>query len=235
MPCVQSSRRHWRPVRKPDIPPWLSSFGRRRGRTLTPHRQGLVDNLLPRIAINPEAPDIASYERIWLEIGFGGGEHLAAQAAKNPDVLFLGCEPFMDGVGKLLCDVEEQKLDNVRILTDDARLLLQTLPPASLERAFILFPDPWPKERHHKRRIVNQQTLSMLARVLKLGSELRIATDHVDYATWILEHAIAHPDFAWKPTSQKDWREAPEDWVQTRYEKKTRDQGRASLYYRLIR
>ena len=194
-----------------------------------------MDNLLPNIAIDPAKPDISAYAHVQLEIGFGGGEHLAEQAANNPDVLFLGCEPFIDGVAKLLCDVEEQGLKNVRILTDDARLLLQALPKSSLERAFILFPDPWPKERHHKRRIVNQDTLKMLARVLKPGCELRVATDHVDYATWILEQILAHPDFIWQPTSQKDWLEAPADWVQTRYEKKTRAEGRAPVYYRFIR
>lgn len=225
------------------ILPWLASFGRRSARKLSPRKARLVSDLLPNIAVElddvtaPNHPTklAESHNQIWLEIGFGGGEHLAEQAQNNPDVLCIGCEPFIDGVAKLLVDVEEQGLSNVRILADDARLLLEALPDASLDRVFILFPDPWPKVRHHKRRIVNPETLDMLQRVIKPGGELRLATDHVDYATWMLEQVQAHDGFAWQAKRADDWKTAPADWVATRYETKTRAQGRAPVYYLLKR
>lgn len=219
--------------------PWLSSFGRRRGRKLPEAKEALVENLLPQISVNTDdaahrnspAKLAAAHSRIWLEIGFGGGEHLAQQAAWNPDVLCIGCEPYIDGVARLLEAVDEQNLDNVRILPDDARLVLQQLPPATVERLFILFPDPWPKLRHHKRRIVSQETLAMIHRVLKPGGELRLATDHGDYAAWMLEYVQAHGGFTWQAKRAEDWKKPPADWVNTRYETKTRAQGRAPVYY----
>lgn len=213
--------------------PWLNSFGRRKGRKLTPYQNGLMENLFPEVAIDVKNPPIA--QRIWLEIGFGGGEHLAEQASRHADVLMIGCEPYIEGVGKLLGEIDERKLSNVRILPDDARLILQALPESSVERVFILFPDPWPKARHKKRRIVSMQTLDMIARVMKQGGELRLATDHEDYAAWMLEHVLAHPAFEWQAQSMADFRTAPEDWVPTRYEEKTRAEGREPVYYRLKR
>jgi tRNA (guanine-N7-)-methyltransferase len=225
--------------------PWLVSYGRRKSRKLSPHKEQLVQELLPRIAIrfpndaeylhNQPKALAETYEKIWIEIGFGGGEHLAEQAVNNPDALLIGCEPYIDGVAKLLTDVESQQLDNVRILAEDARLLLEELPKASVERVFILFPDPWPKARHQKRRIVSQATLDSVARVLKQGGELRLATDHVDYAEWMLEHILAHNAFEWQATRHTDWKTPPEDWVETRYEHKTRAQGREPVYYLLKR
>lgn len=225
--------------------PWLVSYGRRKSRKLSPHKEMLVKELLPRIAIRfpndseypPNQPKnlAQDYHKIWIEIGFGGGEHLAEQAARNPDALLIGCEPYIDGVAKLLTEVEAQELDNVRILAEDARLLLDELPQASVERVFILFPDPWPKIRHQKRRIVSQETLDSLARVLKSGGELRLATDHVDYAEWMLEHILAHDAFLWQAERHTDWETPPADWVPTRYEQKTRAQGREPVYYLLTR
>lgn len=225
--------------------PWLVSYGRRKSRKLTLPKEALMEGLLPRIAIrfpnDSEYPQnqpnmlAQAFGKIWVEIGFGGGEHLAEQAAKNPDALLIGCEPYIDGVAKLLADVEARQLENVRVLAEDARLLLEELPEASVERVFILFPDPWPKVRHQKRRIVSQGTLDSVARVLKQGGELRLATDHVDYAEWMLEHILAHAAFEWQAERHTDWKTPPADWVPTRYEQKTRAQGREPVYYLLKR
>ncbi|HVM80161.1 MAG TPA: tRNA (guanosine(46)-N7)-methyltransferase TrmB [Stellaceae bacterium] len=171
----------------------------------------------------------------WLEIGFGAGEHLAWQAAQHPEVGFLGAEVFENGVVKLLADIRRRNLTNIRILVDDARLLLAALPDRSLGRAFILFPDPWPKQRHHKRRMVSQATLDALARTLRPGAELRLATDDIGYLRWMLELAPVHPAFEWLVRGPADWRERPEDWPQTRYEQKAIAAGRVPYFLRLRR
>ena len=176
----------------------LRSFGRRKGRNLRPTKQGLFDTLLPRLQIslseskilNPKSPH-------WLEIGFGGGEHLAHQAGLHPEVQFIGCEPYVNGIAGLLSHIEEHKLNNIRIYSDDARDLINSLPDNSLERVFILYPDPWPKTRHHKRRIISSEFLDSLTRVMKPDAELRLATDSADYATWMLERLLAHKNFKW--------------------------------------
>lgn len=223
--------------------PWLVSYGRRKSRKLTPYKAELMETLLPRIAVRFPNDDEHSenrpkelaktYDNIWVEIGFGGGEHLAQQAAANPGALLIGCEPYIDGVAKLLADVDTRGIENVRVLAEDARLVLNELPDASVSRVFILFPDPWPKVRHQKRRIVSQEMLSIIARVLKQGGELRLATDHVDYSEWMLEHVLAHEAFEWQVERHSDWQTPPADWVPTRYEQKTRAQGREPVYYLL--
>ncbi len=169
-------------------------------------------------------------DRVWLEIGFGGGEHLAWQAEANPDVGIIGCEPFINGVASLLKQIDDRGLDNIRIHANDARDLLETLPDACLDRVFILFPDPWPKARHHRRRIVAPATLEQLARIMRPGTELRLATDHADYGRWMLRHLIRHPAFRWRARRPADWRQRPEDWPATRYEAKAIAAGRACLY-----
>jgi tRNA (guanine-N7-)-methyltransferase len=219
-------------------------YGRRRGRRLRPGQRDLKETLLPKLAIALPAqggrldqarlfPD--KVEDLWLEVGFGGGEHLAAQAVAHPDVGLLGCEVFENGVVKLLGEVERRGLGNIRILVDDARLLVRALPDRSLGRVFVLFPDPWPKVRHHKRRFVSTETLTELARVMKNGAELRLATDDVDYLRWMLERAPVHPDFEWLARRPGDWRERPADWPQTRYEQKAIAAGRAPTFLRLRR
>lgn len=238
-------------------PRFLSSFGRNRGRSLRPHQQSLVDGLLPRIAMdisNPsfsrvsreaifgdknvdprDKPEDDAYKHVVLEIGFGGGEHLLAQAAHHPDTLFIGCEPFINGVAKCLAGIEAQKLNNIRLFTDDARKLVEALPDACLDAVFILFPDPWPKARHNKRRLVNPQTLSMIARAHKKGGRLLLATDHVDYSVWMLEVLLNHPDFAWTAQSQADWKTPPADWTETKYQRKTSAEGREPLFFECVR
>jgi tRNA (guanine-N7-)-methyltransferase len=157
---------------------------------------------------------------LWVEIGFGGGEHLAGQAARHPDVLILGAEPFVDGQAKLVSQVVEAHLTNVRIHAGDARELLAALPDAGVARAFILFPDPWPKTRHHKRRLIQPAFLDDLARVLKPGGGLRFATDWKEYADWALERILASNHFDWPARRADDWRVPPADHLTTRYEEK---------------
>jgi tRNA (guanine-N7-)-methyltransferase len=199
----------------------LRSFGRRKGRMLRTNAQELVDDLLPKLSISlPQAQSIKPQAQNWLEIGFGGGEHLAHQAALNPKVNFIGCEPYMNGVASALSHIEEQKLTNIRIYNDDARDLINNLHDNSLKKVFILYPDPWPKTRHNKRRIVSTELLDSLARVMKSGAELRLATDHSDYATWMLERLLPHPAFKWQAQKCSDWLNPPADWISTRYEQK---------------
>ncbi len=175
--------------------------------------------------------DTAALPRpLWLEIGFGAGEHLAAQAAARPDVTILGCETFVNGIAGLLTQVEARGLGNVRIFPDDANLLLPRLAPASVARAFLPFLDPWPKTRHHKRRFVQPATLDQLARVLADDAELRFASDHPGYVAWTLALAQPHPAFAWTASGPEDWRRRPADAVMTRYEAKALDRG-ARCYY----
>jgi tRNA (guanine-N7-)-methyltransferase len=186
-------------------------------------------------ALDPWALFDPRPEEIWLEIGFGSGEHLAAQAAAHPAIGLIGCEVFENGIAKLLADVQRRALANVRILTDDARLLIATLPPASIDRVFILFPDPWPKQRHHKRRIVADETLAALAAIMTDGAELRLATDDLDYLAWMLARAPVHPAFAWLADRPSHWRVRPADWPATRYEAKAIAAGREPYFLRLRR
>ena len=167
---------------------------------------------------------------IWLEIGFGGGEHLALQAERHPDIGFVGCEVFENGIDKLLAQIEGRRLGNVRIFSDDARLLIAALPPASIARVFVLFPDPWPKRRHHKRRIVSEETLDRLAEIMTDRAELRLATDDGDYLCWMLERVTSHPAFEWLARRPGDWRDRPADWPPTRYEEKARAAGRRPAF-----
>ena len=171
----------------------------------------------------------------WLEIGFGGGEHLVWQAQHNPAVTLIGCEPFEDGVVKVLTKIEDDKLANIRLHMGDARDVLRWLPPAYISRAFILFPDPWPKRKHRKRRLVNPVTLALLARVMKPGAELRIGTDIGDYARTILQAFAEQDDFQWQANGPSDWRVRPADWPETRYEQKAEREGRVRYYLRFFR
>lgn len=218
----------------------LRSFGRRRGRKASGRQDALKRDLLPRVAVDLTTPAAAAGAAdpaapLWLEIGFGGGEHLVWQAQHNPSVTFIGCEPFEDGVVKVLTAIDEGKLGNIRLHMGDARDVLRWLPPQSISRAFILFPDPWPKRKHRKRRLVNPGTLSLLARVMKPGAELRIGTDIGDYAHTMLEAFRSQNVFAWQAESPRDWRIRPEDWPPTRYEQKAEREGRRRYYFRFLR
>ncbi|NBB50639.1 tRNA (guanosine(46)-N7)-methyltransferase TrmB [Rhizobium sp. CRIBSB] len=205
----------------------LRSFGRIKSRAIKPRQAALFDTLLPAIALpDPAAGPIdplrlmPGAKQVWLEIGFGGGEHLAAQAARHPDALMIGCEPFLNGVGSALRHIDEGELTNVRIHADDARAVVEALPDASLDRIMILFPDPWHKARHNKRRLVQDEFALSLARVLKPGGRLRFVTDWKDYADWALERFLRTPGLHWLADEADDWRVAPGDHVITRYEEK---------------
>ncbi len=217
-------------------------YGRRRGHRLRPGRRRLLAELLPRLEIRlregePLDPAALFGDRrpLWLEIGFGDGAHLAAQAAAHPGIGFIGVEPFVNGVAALLARIERGRLANIRIFTDDARLLLAALPDASVARLFVLFPDPWPKRRHHKRRLVNRATAAEFARILAPGGELRLATDDAGYARWMLEALLAEPRLDWLAERAADWRERPADQPPTRYERKALAAGRRPIYFRFRR
>ena len=205
----------------PDVAhPPIRSFGRTRSRTIKPKQAGLLETLLPTIAIDLAAPVGAGAGEVWLEIGFGGGEHMAAQSARRADVLMLGAEPFQNGAASALRYIDETGLTNVRLHIGDARDLLAALPDASLDRVFILFPDPWPKTRHHKRRLIQTELVAELARVMKRGAGLRFASDWEDYVDWTLERFTASPAFGWTALRADDWRTPPADHITTRYEQK---------------
>ena len=204
-------------------------YGRRKGRKLRAGQQDRVDRILPSLSIpapaegtrlDPRTLFARKVDAVWLEIGFGGGEHLAAQATEHPNIGVIGCEVFETGIATLLREVEMRALDNVRIWPEDARRLLAHLPDASLARIFLLFPDPWPKTRHHKRRFLQMEMLDQLARVLKPGAELRFATDDKSYLPYALERLMAHPAFDWMAGGPSDWKTRPSDWPATRYETK---------------
>lgn len=217
-----------------------SIYGRRRGKPLRPGRRRTLETHWPELAITPEdvqrndgdAGALFGFEpaALWLEIGFGAGEHLAAQALAHPDIGFIGCEPFENGIARLVTQIEADGLSNLRLYNDDAALLLAALRPASLDRAFLLFPDPWPKRRHNKRRFVNPDNIALMARALRPGSLWRIATDEMSYCRWILAHMTSHPDFTWQVAGPGDWRHRADDWPQTRYEAKALEQGRRPAF-----
>jgi tRNA (guanine-N7-)-methyltransferase len=221
----------------------LRSFGRRRGRKLSVRQQTLLDEVLPRLLLELSDACPRSLQdlfapptgEVWLEIGFGGAEHLVWQARQNPHVGLIGCEVFEEGIVKALSAIEEHALTNVRLSRCDARDVLRWLPAASVRRVFILFPDPWPKRRHAKRRLVNHAMLDHLQRVIAPGGELRIATDIGDYARTILATARSNPSFAWQALGPADWRERSTDWPETRYETKAIREGRRCYFLRFRR
>ncbi|WP_293548924.1 tRNA (guanosine(46)-N7)-methyltransferase TrmB [Parvibaculum sp.] len=219
-------------------------YGRTKGKTLKSRQANLMETLFPRVSISLEEAQIdprklfgGAVDDVWLEVGFGGGEHIAWQAAQNPRVGFLGCEPFINGVAKLVSEIDERGLPNIRIHADDARFLLERLAPASLARVFILYPDPWPKLRHNKRRFVNEETLALISTALKPGGELRFASDIPEYVAWTLKRVAEHnalgkSRFVWKNKDLSECRDRPEDWPQTRYEQKALREGREPAYLR---
>jgi tRNA (guanine-N7-)-methyltransferase len=218
-------------------------FGRRRGRRLRAEQTARIGKLLPRIAVTipqegrlePSIAFGAPQRDVWLEIGFGGGEHLAVQAECHPEVGLIGCEVFEPGIARLLAQIERRHIANIRIFVDDARLMLAALVPSSIGRVFILFPDPWPKLRHEKRRLMSRETLDALAAIMRDGAELRLATDDDNYLSWMLERVTDHPSFEWLARSPRDWRGRPTDWPPTRYEEKARAAGRAPSFLRARR
>ncbi len=217
-------------------------FGRRKGKPLRKSQQKAVDELLPELEVDLDCDQIhlpALFENkvqeYWLEIGFGGGEHLAWQAKHHPEAGIIGCEPFINGVAMMLMKLQEDGSRNVRVHNEAAEPLMEKMSDASLDKAFLLFADPWPKTSHHKRRFVTDRNIAELARILKDDAILRIGTDHTDYGAWILHHFLRSDQFEWLAEKPQDWLVRGDDWPQTRYEAKAVREGRNSVYYRFRR
>lgn len=217
-------------------------FGRRSGKKLHNSQRTLFETLLPKLALAlPDAgmfdastwdkTDYAKAEGLIMEIGYGGGEHLARQAAEKPNTQFIGCEVFTGGIGKLLEKIDAADLQNISLYDDDALRLLKALPDACLDGVYLLYPDPWPKTRHHKRRFVSPTTLAELARTIKPSGFFRFATDIEDYANWTLAHILRTPAFKWAPDAPGSWHTPYAGWQATRYEQKARREGRMKSFY----
>jgi len=218
-------------------------FGRKSGKRLYAHQRDLIENLLPGLEIElPETghldmsnlfakPGKEPGKKLIMEIGYGGGEHLARQIAQSPDTNFIGCEVFTGGIGKLLEKINSPEHNNIRLFSHDAIKLLDVLPDASLSEVYLLYPDPWPKKKHHKRRFVSHHSLDALARVLKPGGLFHFATDIEDYATWTLAHILRHAAFCWELAAPGSWHQPYAGWEPTRYEQKARAQGRDKSFY----
>lgn len=220
------------PHDKPHNEKPLPSFGRRQGRKLNATKVRLLEELLPRFKLG-NLTDLP--QPLWMEIGFGGGEHLHQLAKNHPEVTIIGAEPYLHGISSLLKHIEDEPVENIRIVPDDIRPVMQALPAGSVQRVYLLFPDPWRKTKHYKRRIFNHKFLDEVARLLPKDGILQLATDHRDYSVWILEHIQQRQDFKWVSESFKDWHEPPTEWVSTRYELKAKQQGREPVYLKLIR
>jgi tRNA (guanine-N7-)-methyltransferase len=216
----------------------LRSYGRRKGKPLSARKERLIGGLLPRLRLNlkeraPESLQLlfpVQVKEVWLEIGFGSGEHLLFQATRHKDVGFIGCEPFVNGMASLLGAIETQGLETIRLHDGDAREALAWLPSGSIDRMFILFPDPWPKKRQLKRRLISPETASEIARVLAAGGELRFASDSGDYAAHALNAIGRNHNFSWLAERASDWRVRPPDWPETRYERKALSEDRKPVY-----
>ncbi len=217
-------------------------YGRSKGHALRSNHQRLMAELLPRVAVpDPEKGPIdpgalfPGADDFEIEVGFGGGEHLAWHAARSPKTGYIGAEPFVNGVAKLLQKIDSERLTNIRVHHGDARPLIEALPAARFSRIFVLHPDPWPKKRHYKRRMISPWFFTEAARLLKSGRTLRVASDVPDYVRWTLMHAQGADDFEWTAERAADWKERPADWPQTRYEAKAIKEGRSPAYLEFLR
>ncbi|MGQ0740689.1 MAG: tRNA (guanine(46)-N(7))-methyltransferase TrmB [Alphaproteobacteria bacterium] len=222
-------------------------YGRRKGRKLRARQQLLMHELLPdlrlqlQLGANPRSyfPYPEQLKEFWLEIGFGAGEHLLWQAEHNPQAGIIGAESYISGIAKLLSKIAGEAgnggLFNIRLYEGDARDVIAAVPDKSLSRVFLLFPDPWPKTRHHKRRFIQIEMLDELARVIREGGELRIATDDRGHLVWALERLMAHKAFRWAAAAPGDWSSRSRDWPETRYEAKAKKAGETCTYLRFLR
>ena len=214
-------------------------FGRRKGHPLRPHQAALFDTLLPTLAIDLTRPAPADLRRLFplavddirIEIGFGGAEHLIAEALTHPRIGFIGSEPFVNGMAKALAAIDRHNIGNIRLSSADATQLIDWLPLGELARIDLLYPDPWPKRRHWKRRFVQDESLAKLARLLRPGGEFRFATDIPGYASWVLARALRSPDLEWTAQQADDWRKPWPGFAGTRYEAKARREGRVPAYF----
>ncbi|WP_284261851.1 tRNA (guanine(46)-N(7))-methyltransferase TrmB [Roseicyclus amphidinii] len=231
-----------RPVMsQPPERPHRNFYGRRRGKHLRDSQEAYLQEDLDALSpgpvgweANPERHPLDLHalfggREVWLEVGFGGGEHMVHQAGLNPQAGIIGCEPYINGVAMLLGKIRRAGVDNLRVHPGDARDMFDVLPEASISKAFLLYPDPWPKKRHHRRRFVTPEHLEPLARVLKPGAEFRVATDIPDYVRQTLEE-VPRAGFDWLAEGPRDWREPWGDWISTRYEQKALREGRVPHY-----
>jgi tRNA (guanine-N7-)-methyltransferase len=220
-----------------------SFFGRRKGHKLRAHQADLIDHLLPHLALDiPQSPPHSLADlfdppaaAMRLEIGFGGGEHLIAEAQKFPETGFIGCEPYVNGMAKILAQIEANNIGNIRLFAGDAAELLAWLPPRSLTQIDLIHPDPWPKRRHWKRRFVQDATVTAMARLLNKSGEFRFVSDIDTYCAWTLAHLLRSPDFRWLAERADDWRLPWEGYTMTRYGRKAEREGRAANYLRFER
>jgi tRNA (guanine-N7-)-methyltransferase len=225
------------------VRPHGSFFGRRKGHKLRIHQADLIEHLLPHLSLDiggQSPPDLATLfdapvDHVRLEIGFGGGEHLVAEARAFPDLGFIGCEPYVNGTAKILTQIEAHNIGNIRLFAGDAAELLAWAPPHSLARIDLIHPDPWPKRRHWKRRFVQDQTVAAMARVLKADGEFRFVSDIGDYCAWTLAHLRHSPDFIWTAEQASDWRLPWAGYTMTRYGRKAEREGRRATYLRFRR
>jgi tRNA (guanine-N7-)-methyltransferase len=222
------------------IHPHGSFFGRRKGHKLRIHQADLIEHLLPRLSLDigsPSPPDLAGLfdppaDCVRLEIGFGGGEHLVAEAQACPRSGFIGCEPYVNGMAKILTQIEAHNIGNIRLFAGDAAELLAWAPSRSLARIDLIHPDPWPKRRHWKRRFVQDATVAAMARILKTDGEFRFVSDIAGYGAWTLAHLSRFPDFAWTAERADDWRLPWTGYTMTRYGRKAEREGRHAAYLR---
>ena len=223
-----------------DSPVARGFYGRSRGKVLRAGQKRLLAEALPLFSIAPESlaegrAFVPAPREVWLEIGFGAGEYLIEQAKANPDVGLVGCEPFLNGVVAALAGLKRDEISNVLLWRGDAQAVIKAVPDAFFSRVFMLYPDPWPKRRHHKRRVVSVGFVAALARVMRKGAEFRFATDIDDYAGWTLSRFLASPHFRWTAARADDWRRPWPGWRPTRYEAKARFDGRRSVYLTFVR
>ena len=209
-------------------------YGRAKGKALTAHQAELMERVYPGMEVHLDDP-LEGRDRVWMEIGFGAAHHLLDRARENPDVLLLGAEPFVNGVAKAVARAHEEGIENLRLWKHDARDVLSRLPDASLERLFVLYPDPWPKARHNKRRLIQDDTIAEFARVLAPGGTWRFVSDITDYVDWTLVRVARSPHFVWDPQSSEDFLNRPEDWTITHFEKKALREGRTPHYFDFMR
>jgi tRNA (guanine-N7-)-methyltransferase len=220
-----------------------SFFGRRKGHRLRAHQADLIEHLLPHLALDIASPTPASLtelfnddiEDVRLEIGFGGGEHLVAEALAFPNIGFIGCEPYVNGMAKILTRIEAHNIGNIRLFAGDAAELLAWAPSGSMRRIDLIHPDPWPKRRHWKRRFVQDATVAAMARILKGGGEFRFVSDIDDYCAWTLWHLMRAPEFTWMAERASDWQAPWPDYTMTRYGAKAEREGRRATYLRFRR
>jgi len=215
-------------------------YGRRKGKALTVKRQNDLEEVSSKYFITMDSSNeeidpssLFSFKpkEIWLEVGFGNGEHLAHQAKNNPEVGLIGCEPFLNGVAALASEIKKNDIKNILIWPEDARLVMNRLKKHSLDRFYLLHADPWPKTRHHKRRFIQTEMLDLISTLLKKEAELRMATDHAGLAEWILDKTYHHPNFEWLAKCASDWQNPPDDWIDTRYCNKGKTKDHIQVYY----